>query len=120
MRGMWSMGLGLALHYGACPLLERVFGPFTKAASTMVSDDDEITLTRAVRLVDNTLESNADKAAVREEHAIHRDAISALHRCAAEASKRGLTDLAKHYRDLATHADQLGEISLKLTAARAA
>jgi hypothetical protein len=115
---MLSIGLGLALHFVACPLLERAFGPSTKA-TTMREIDMDITQEHRLREVDDILGANADKPAVREEHAIHSEAITALGRCAAEAAKRGQASVAKHYRDLAIHADKLGAISLRLTAARA-
>jgi hypothetical protein len=117
--GALSIGLGLALHHGVCPLLERAFGPFTKAKTMPSPDDDEDTQQYRLREIDDILSANVDKAPVRAEHAIHSEAITALQRCAAEAAKERLTGLAKHYRDLAVHADKLGAISLRLTAARA-
>jgi hypothetical protein len=124
MSGVVSMGLGLLIHHVAAPVLERAFGPFTKATTMATGDhdddDDEITLTRRLREIDDVLDANADKAPVREQHAIHSEAITALNRCAAEASRKGCIGLAKHFRDLAIHTDKLGAISLRLTATRAA
>ena len=108
------MGL-LAMAFDA---LERRVGP-SKPATTMIMDDDEVTQTRAPREVDRILDANADKAAVRAEHAIHAAAITDLARHAAEASAVGRTDLAAWYRELARQVDAEGTIRLRATAARA-
>jgi hypothetical protein len=101
----------------AFDVLERRVGP-SKPARIMITDD-EITLTMPAREVDRILDANADKAAVRAEHAIHRGAITDLGRRAAEAASCGRTELAAWYRELARQVDAEGAIRLRATAARA-
>jgi hypothetical protein len=115
--GALTVGLGLALHHIVCPVLERVFGPFTKA-TTMIVDANEITQPIAQREIDRVFDGNADNAAVRVEHAIHSAAVLALHRCAGEAARIGRSDVAAWYREMAKQADAEGAIRLRATAAR--